>query len=167
MKISKARSYRNFDTVVNSAETGLDFTGQKSRVVQSQKDETDINVIVKRFGVTGQLPNNLRTPQYGDYEAVLDFQSAMQVVVSAKNQFEALPAAVRKRFGNDPQAYLEFATNPENKDELIKMGLVAKDAPVVESELDVLKEIRDEQRKGSGGADSASGNDSRSSGKGG
>lgn len=33
---------------------------------------------------------------------------------------------VRKRFNYDPAAFLEFADNPENLDELVAMGLATK-----------------------------------------
>ena len=40
--------------------------------------------------------------------------------------FLDLPAKVRDRFKNDPGQFLEFATDPSNVDELVKMGLATK-----------------------------------------
>lgn len=40
--------------------------GQKLKVDQSQGNDTDVNRIVARFARTGQLPQNDKTPFYGD-----------------------------------------------------------------------------------------------------
>ena len=44
--------------------------------VQSQRDEADINTIVRRFGLSGELPQGVRAPTYGDFEDIVDFQAA-------------------------------------------------------------------------------------------
>lgn len=143
----------NYDRDAVSRETGLDVDELNfpSKTIQSGKDDADINVIVRRFGVTGQMPQQVRMPQYGDYTGISDFQSAMNVVRAAEEQFMTLPAAVRSRFGNDPQAFLEFCTNPDNIGELRKMGLAnpVKDdkiTPKAEDSPKPLKENRDERR---------------------
>lgn len=104
-----------------------------SRTVQSSKDDADINVIVKRFGVTGLLPVRSDVPTYGEFDAVFDFQSAMNVIRRAQLTFESLPADVRKRFGNDPKTFVDFASDKANIDELRKMGLAPKVAEVVDA----------------------------------
>lgn len=108
-----------------SRETGHDPGTARfpSKTIQSEKDNCDINVIVKRFKVTGQMPGTMRLPEYGDYEGVGDFHTAMQVIRSATESFMSMPAAVRARFGNDPQSFLEFCSDVQNIDELRKMGL--------------------------------------------
>lgn len=108
-----------------SRETAIVTDTEKypSRTIQSAKDDADINVIVKRFGITGQMPASPRLPSYGDYSGVIDYQSAMNVIVQAKEAFMELPAEIRAKFGNDPQAYLQFASDPENIDSMRKMGL--------------------------------------------
>lgn len=95
-----------------------------SLAVQSQKDEADINVIVKRFGLTGTLPDNPRLPTYGDFEEVYDFQSAMQAVRSAQELFHALPATARAVFNNDPQQLIEAVDDPDRRWLLEKAGLI-------------------------------------------
>jgi hypothetical protein len=37
--------------------------------------------------------------------------------------FMSLPAKIRSRFQNDPGAFLDFVQNPENRDEMIELGL--------------------------------------------
>lgn len=100
-----------------------------TKTQQNQKDDCDINTIVRRFGLTGQLPNNVRVPQYGDFAGVQDFQSAMNAVRSASESFMELPAELRFRFDNDPQKLLEFVANGENRDEAVKLGLVKPPPP--------------------------------------
>jgi len=96
----------------------------KHLTVQASKEEADINTIVKRFGLTGQVPTNVRIPLEMDFsENVFDFRSAMNMVVAAEEAFLAMPADVRARFGNDPHAFVQFASDPENLAEARKLGL--------------------------------------------
>lgn len=128
------KKFRGYDTNVASVEAFQDVKQGEQMTVQSEKDNCDINVIVKRFGVTGQLPIVSRLPTYGDFDSIFDFRSAMESVRSAQERFDALPSDVRKRFYNDPQMFVEFASDPKNLDEMRKMGLAKALPPeVVES----------------------------------
>lgn len=98
---------------------------EHGRTKQSFKDECDINVIMRRFEQTGELPLNQRPMLFGDCPD-LDFQGAMQTVVEAKERFLALPSAIRDRFANDPQRLLNFINDERNRDEAIALGLVRK-----------------------------------------
>lgn len=142
------RSEYNYDMDKASVESGLECRDE-SRAIQSQKEEADINTILKRFGVTGHLPATVRLPEYGDYEDVFDFQSAMDVIQNARTTFMSLPAEIRSRFGNDPQAFLEYAANPENIVELEKMGLAIK-REVVEDPIVNVRITNPENGNGSG-----------------
>lgn len=105
---------------------GSDLECKDPSLTQQQfKDDVDINVLLERFQVTGQLPSGVRLPTYGDFSGVSDFSSAMSAVVQAQDSFMQLPASIRSRFGNSPQAFLEFCSDPSNKDEIIKLGLGA------------------------------------------
>jgi len=121
-----------------------DKTGLKcldSSLTQQQfKEEADINTIVDRFMKTGHLPDPVSMPQYVDYEGVFDFQSAMNVVRQADENFMRMDAKVRARFHNSPQEFLEFFANPDNMEEAVRLGLAVSNAkpkdvssPVVES----------------------------------
>lgn len=127
------RSARNFDRRLLSLATGL-ACEDESLAVQSQKDEADINLIVKRFGVTGMLPQTVRIPQYADFDEVFDFQSAMNVVRQAQEAFNELPAELRRKFSNDPQEFLEFCQHEENLPILKKFGLAVERPPEAASE---------------------------------
>jgi len=95
-----------------------------SRTKQSFRDECDINNILRKFNVTGQLPVGSVQPQYGDFSGVTDYQSALNAVMAAQDSFLALPAKIRSRFANDPALFVEFASDEANKDELKALGLL-------------------------------------------
>ena len=119
------RSAYTFDSDVVSNKTALD-TGEDAVTQQCFKDECDINILLAKFAVTGQLPENVRVPQYVDFEEAFDFQSTMNVIRAAEEAFNAMPAEVRDRFQNDPGRFLEFANDASNYDEALKMGLAIK-----------------------------------------
>lgn len=100
----------------------------ESLAIQSEKDNCDINVIMKRFGQTGQLPNGARLPPLnGDFsDVVTDYGSALRLVREAEASFGALPAKVRERFKNSPEAFVAFCSDSGNIEELRKMGLASK-----------------------------------------
>lgn len=119
------RTENNYDRNEASKETALECKDE-SKTKQSFKEETDINEIVKRFGLTGQLPaDGIRAPTYGDFTEVIDFHTAMNAIAQARESFDKLPADVRTRFHNDPGAFVDFCSQPENGPELEKMGLKA------------------------------------------
>lgn len=147
----------NTDLDKSSIDTAVFDDGEPSKTIQSGKDDADINVIVRRFNVTGQLPPPGRIPQYGDYTGVTDFHTAMNVVRQAEEAFLSLPAVVRLRFGNDPQQFLEFCQDSKNNDELRKMGLANPEdtamlSPKPEDRPPASKESKNEQRKPAEGA---------------
>lgn len=127
------RFYKGYDAKKVSVETGL-FCRDDSRAVQSQKDEADINTIVRNFGLTGQLPQNIRTPSYGDFEGIDDYQTALEAIRAADASFSAMPAEVRSRFENDPAKFVEFCSSSENLEEMRKLGLAVPAPAVAEGE---------------------------------
>lgn len=133
----------NYDQEEASVSSGL-ACKDKSRALQSQAEDADINVIVKRFGVTGQLPQSLKLPVFSDFEGIFDFRTAMDCVRAAEAAFMAVPAEVRKRFGNDPQEFVAFCSDEKNHDELVKLGL-AKARP--DPDADIRQEVEREERK--------------------
>lgn len=112
----------SYDRAAVSDETGL-FCDQPSLAIQSQKDEADINVLVKRFGITGQLPQAIRLPEYGDFEGVSDYRSAIEAVRAAEASFMQVPSEIRARFHNDPGAFASFCEDASNLPQLREWGL--------------------------------------------
>ncbi len=71
-------------------------------------------------------------PLYGDFTEVGDLQSAFDTVKRASDLFMSLPSDVRSRFDNDPVKLMDFAQNPDNFDEGVKLGIFkAKDPDMV------------------------------------
>lgn len=121
-----------------SVAAGIAFDPDEGLTQQQFAEEVDINTIVKRFGLTGQLPENLRMPVSGDFTGVSDFQSAMNLVVAAEEEFMRVPAEVRARFNNDPGQLMAFLDDAKNREEAIKLGLVT---PPPEKTRDVVQAV--------------------------
>lgn len=117
------RSAYNYDRDFASDESGLRCE-DVSRTQQHFADEVDINTIVRRFGLTGELPSNVRVPQYADFDEIVDYHSAMNLVAAANEAFDQMPAEVRTRFVNDPGKFVDFCSDPANRAEMARMGLL-------------------------------------------
>ena len=120
------RGFNSYDPDVVSRETGIAIDPDESVVQQQFADECDINTIVKRFGLTGELPNGVDIPLSGDFTEVTDFQTAMNLVRRSQESFLELPAHIRERFANDPALVMKFLDDPSNREEAINLGIVAK-----------------------------------------
>ena len=76
------RTPYNYDVDAVSVASGLKCE-DATRTQQQFAEEADINTIVERFNLTGQLPQDVRPPQYADFEGVFDFKSAMNAIRAA------------------------------------------------------------------------------------
>lgn len=113
--------------VAMSEATGIMFDPEiePSKTKQSFADECDINNILEHFNKTGVLTHyNERQPVYGDFTDPISFQESLNLVIQAHEMFDALPSKIRERFHNDPQEFLDFASDEKNKDEMISLGLI-------------------------------------------
>jgi phage internal scaffolding protein len=122
-KIIFLRTPYNYDVLQASNECALECL-DPSLAQQHEKDDADINTIVRRFGLTGQLPDNVRVPQYGDFSSVTNYHEAMIQVRHANEAFMEMPAEIRSRFNNDPGAFVDFVSDDNNRAEAEKLGLV-------------------------------------------
>lgn len=96
------------------------------RTRQEFKKECDINTIMKQYEKTGVISHmNQRSPMYLDYTLVPNLQGALDVMINAEAAFMTLPARVRKEFGNDAKAFVEFASKDENIKKMREWGLAA------------------------------------------
>jgi phage internal scaffolding protein len=118
------RTQFNYDHNAASNASGL-VCEEPTRAQQHHKDECDINVILERFGKTGQVPVNAISGNYGDFSGVHDYHTAMNALIAAESEFGALPAQIRNRFANDPANLVQVLDNPDNRAEAEKLGLVA------------------------------------------
>ena len=106
---------------------------EPSLAQQHHKDECDINNILRQFNITGLLPESPLSPRYGDFTGIGDYHTALNRVIAAQDEFDALPAQIRARFDNDPAQLIEFLENSDNRPEAEELGLVERaTAEVVE-----------------------------------
>ena len=120
-KFVPPRAPGNYDPNQASQEAALECR-DGTLTQQHQAEETDINFIVKRYSQTGLLPQTSLEPLYGDFET-LDFHTAQNRIRAAQEAFMGIPAEIRERFENDPGKFIDFASNPENTDELVRLKL--------------------------------------------
>lgn len=152
------RSANDYDVDVASFASAL-LCEDESLTVQSQKDEADINVLVARFRVTGQLPVvELPAALVGHFES-FDMMTAQNLMIDAQRSFMSLDPKVRDRFGNDPVRFVAFASDEKNVDELRKLGLAkpkAEPVPEVVQKVQVVEvDDGDSERAGRRGGRSA------------
>lgn len=123
IKMTFLRTPHNYDMDETSVTDGLEC--KDATLAQQQfKEETDINTIVERFGLTGELPRDLRTPTNADVWQVQNLQEAMNVVTHARETFMQMPANVRSTFDNDPAKFIDFVSDEDNRVKAEKLGLV-------------------------------------------
>jgi len=128
------RTQYNYDHDAASNASGL-VCEEPTRAQQHHKDECDINVILERFGKTGQVPVNTISGSYGDFSGVHDYHTALNAIIASESEFAALPAQLRNRFDNEPSKLIEFLDNPDNRTEAEQLGLIQtkrlESAPIV------------------------------------
>lgn len=105
----------------------ITFT-QPTLAQQHTKDAVDINQIMARYIKTGVLDHVTKyQPQYTD-NTMQDYQQSQNIIIKADLMFSELPSQVRKNFGNDPAAFLDFVSDESNHDKLAEMGLTQPQA---------------------------------------
>ena len=124
------RTAYNYDKDAASNESGL-ACEEPSLAQQHFKDECDINNILRQFNITGLLPESPLSPRYGDFSGIGDYHTALNRVIAAQDEFDALPAQIRARFDNDPANLIEFLDDDANRPEAEALGLVNKGAAEV------------------------------------
>jgi phage internal scaffolding protein len=124
--VSRVKNPITYDRDKNSSLSTFVFS-KPSLAKQSFRDECDINNILRKFNVTGQLPIGSVQPQYGDFSGITDYQSALNAVMAAQDSFLQLPAKIRARFDNDPALFVDFASDEANKDEMKALGLLREE----------------------------------------
>lgn len=91
-------------------------TGSDTLVQQHFREEQDINNILKRFGVTAQMPSGVNGGMYGDFTDVQDYEDALARISRAQEGFMTLPPEVRERFKNNPGELVRVAGSMEYED---------------------------------------------------
>lgn len=95
---------------------------------QEMKDDVNLNVIIKRMGITdGSIPPMATDPSYyGNFMDAPDFRTILDIGREAQEKFNQLPAAIRARFNYDPVALWEFVSDARNTEEAINLGLLTR-----------------------------------------
>lgn len=137
--------------VVSNRENGrkrvrMTFDPSKSKTEQKHTADCNINTLINRYDYR-QIVNlrNDRKGQYGFVDAI-DFQEAMYIVSKGNEMFNELPSELRsKKFQNDPAQFLSFVQDPENAQEMVKLGLAVNvdDIPSKVTQNEVFQVIRD------------------------
>lgn len=126
---------------------------EESRTKQEFAQECDINVIMKRYQRDGLLLHvNRFQGKYDDVTGAVSYHEAQNIMLAAQDAFMSLPSSVRTQFDNDPGKFLEFASDPGNKERMREMGLL-KEVPR-EAE-----QVREEVSSAAGAVEVAGGSD--------
>lgn len=106
--------------------------GGPSLTRQEFAAECDINTIMKNYDQYLSDPmRTVREPRYVDLtDYPQDLMGFMHVVKEGEEAFMRLPAQVRREFDNDAIAFIDFASNPENLDQMREWGLAPPAKPV-------------------------------------
>ena len=96
---------------------------------QALVEEADINKIIRKHGLSHVQTNMAKLEViYGDITS-FDLQQAIQMNIDAQEAFMEVPSEVRKQFGNDAGAFIDYATNPENIEQMREWGLAPPPPP--------------------------------------
>ncbi len=110
-----------------------------SRTHQSEVAQCDINTIMSKYEKTGILSHTTSfEPHFADFtDTPTDYQESMNAVIEADEMFSQLPAKIRRRFHNNAGAFIDFAADPDNADEMVRLGLAKKPAePAISAKAD-------------------------------
>lgn len=117
-----------YDPAQLSLLTGVYFDPDEDRTQQQFAEEADINTLVHRFGVIGEIPVPRVAAEYGDFSEVTDLQSALNELIRGQEAFESMPVAIRARFDNDPAKFWTHLHDPANEAELVELGVLKPSA---------------------------------------
>lgn len=100
------------------------YNTEPSMTRQEFAEECDINSLMKRYEGHGTSINHLlaSSAQGGSYidfaDLPQDLMGYMQFMQAADAAFMSLPAVVRREFDNNPVAFVEFASDPQNIEQM-------------------------------------------------
>lgn len=140
-KLQKGVSMKTAMNIHDYVESGIDCSDEHlqkrlekdahiwelpSRVDQSQAKASDINVIIATFGKQGIQPSDIpgRIGQFLDNTEIPDYYQAFQILKNAETLFNDLPVNVRRLMDNNPALMESFLSDPQNKELLIKEGIL-------------------------------------------
>lgn len=146
------QSTKKYDRYEDNPNPIVDCSGDVPLTQQSAAGECDMNEIMRRAMAGAAVQHvNPAAPVYGSLIGQGDLRDAMNLVVEANRLFMELDPFVRKRFDNDPAKLLDFVSDPQNREEAGKLGLLKPvEAPKVDESLETLKSIDNSLKANSG-----------------
>lgn len=80
----------------NRKHLGRTTNTQPTLTDQSQAAETDLNLIIRKFGITGAIPGTAREPMYGDFtDLPTDLRGFLETSRELNRHKNNLPAELR------------------------------------------------------------------------
>lgn len=121
---------------------------EPSKTDQQFKKECDVNYIMAQAR-KGVMTSHVRNSKgvYADVSQIPDLLECMEIMTTAQQDFDKLPAEVRKRFGNSPVELVDFLNDKNNDEEAIKMGFKEKPKKsdldkALDSQNELIKELK-------------------------
>lgn len=106
------------------------FYTKNNGIVKTKQEfgpECDINNILNTYRKSGTVTHlNGMQPQYG-FATGNDFRESLEIVRKANENFQTIPSDIRAQFNNNPEQFLDFASDPTNEAQMAEWGLI--DAP--------------------------------------
>jgi len=129
-----------------------DFYDDPGMTEKSHADECNINVIMAKYQQTGQLPQLVMKPLFGDFTETPDYRQAVETIREAEEAFLQIPAKIRLQFGNDPGEFIKFCSDEKNAEQLTKWGLTnPAPTPTIEQQtLEAIKALKPQETKENG-----------------
>ena len=118
----------DFRTIYSKVvDDGIKIDPAENLTEQEHFGEVNIHEIMERARKTGQLSANYAVKEglSGDFET-MSYREMMDRINNAKEEFNKVPAEIRERFGNSPEAFVAFLGKEENVQEAVRLGLMQK-----------------------------------------
>ncbi len=91
------------------------------RTKQSFRDETDINMILKRAQKSGTISHLAKyEARYGDFSD-FDFFEAQRRMAEGREIFDELPPEIRREFSQSPGEFFAYVNDPANVDRISQL----------------------------------------------
>lgn len=113
-------------------------------MINSFRDSCDMSFILQRLAVGDTSVLNQRVGMFGDFTQMpTTYAEALQLVIDARREFNALPLDVKNSFNNDYRQFLASAGTPEWEEKLSSL----RDAVASEPDVIVNQPSVDSDRK--------------------
>lgn len=114
---------KNYTATRHPPKVGLTCTSP-AQTKQSEKDNCDINLIVKRYATSGVLPQVNVQGLFVDVSSLPDYRAAIDQVAYAESIFRQLTSEQREFFSNDVETFIDFVADSKNTETLQELGLI-------------------------------------------